>query len=151
MKNTMRVNTKMGLLVMDRTFAKKSQDIRSEEYELLQRARRDYPHYPVVVRRIKRNGQKETYAGLTYAYMEKYIRTHESAETLDVVMGEYKELRLISECHSKSRRYPVIKKWFLKKYPAIELFGMEKKEDGSTAMDDEPEFEMVMDALDKAA
>ena len=70
MKNTIRVNANKGLLVMDRTFAKNSQNIRSEEYDLLQRARRDYPYYPVVIRRIKRNSQKETYAGLTYAYME---------------------------------------------------------------------------------
>ena len=33
-------------------------------------------------------------------------------------------MRLISECHSKCHRYPVIKKWFLGKYPEIAAFGM---------------------------
>ena len=151
MKNTIRVNANKGLLVMDRTFAKNSQNIRSEEYDLLQRARRDYPYYPVVIRRIKRNSQKETYAGLTYAYMENYILTHESDGTVDKVIAEYKELRLISECHKKSRRYPVIKKWFLEKYPSIEEFGMEKKNDAFHATEDSDEFETIIPALNNAA
>ena len=150
MSNTVRVNAAKGLLVMDRTFAKKSQDVRSEEYELLQRVRRDYPGFPVVMRRIKRNTQKETYAGLTYAYMEAYIKTHEQGETYETIMAEYRELRLIAKCHAKSRRYPTIKKWFLSKYPAVAMFGMEKKEE-APATDEEPEYEPVMDALEKAS
>ena len=150
MSNTVRVNAAKGLLVMDRTFAKKSQDVRSEEYELLQRVRRDYPRFPVVVRRIKRNSQKETYAGLTYDYMEAYIEAHEEGEVYEAVMAEYRELRLIAQCHAKSRRYPTIKKWFLSKYPAVAMFGAEKKEE-APATDEEPEYEPVMDALEKAS
>ena len=150
MSNTVRVNAAKGLLVMDRIFAKKSQDVRSEEYELLQRVRRDYPRFPVVVRRIKRNSQKETYAGLTYDYMEAYIEAHEEGEVYEAVMAEYRELRLIAQCHAKSRRYPTIKKWFLSKYPAVAMFGAEKKEE-APATDEEPEYEPVMDALEKAS
>lgn len=150
MSNTVRVNAAKGLLVMDRIFAKKSQDVRSEEYELLQRVRRDYPRFPVVVRRIKRNSQKETYAGLTYAYMEAYIEAHEEGEVYEAVMAEYRELRLIAQCHAKSRRYPTIKKWFLSKYPAVAMFGAEKKEE-APATDEDPEYEPVMDALEKAS
>lgn len=151
MKNTVRVNAAKGLLVMDRTFAKKSQDVRSEEYELLQRVRRDYPNFPVVVRRIKRNSQKETYAGLTYAYMEAYIKTHEEGEAFEAVMAEYRELLLIAKCHAKSRRYPTIKKWFLKKYPAVAMFGVEKDEEVTPTTEEEPEYEPVMDAFEKAS
>lgn len=150
MKNTICVDFAKGLLVMDRTFAKKCRDIRSEEYEMLQRVRRDYPRYPAVVRRIKRNTQKETYAGLTYAYMEAYIKAHEEGEAYEAVMAEYRELRLIAQCHAKSRRYPTIKKWFLSKYPAVAMFGAEKKEE-APATDEEPEYEPVMDALKKAS
>ena len=117
MKNTLRVNHANRVLVMDRTFAKNANNVRFEEYALLQRARQDYPTYAVVTRRIRRNPNRETYAGLTYHYMENYILTHEDADTVEKVMAEYKELRLISECHSKARRYPAIKSWFLKKYP----------------------------------
>lgn len=128
MKNTICVNHEERLIVMDRTFYKNSANARFEEYAILQRARQDYPTYTPAIKRIKRNPNKETYRGLTYAYMENYIQTHEVAEVLDSVMAEYKELRLISECHGKARRYPAIKKWFLKKYPAIEQFGKEPDE-----------------------
>ena len=37
---------------------------------------------------------------------------------------EFDELLLISQCHSKGRRYPVIKNWFLDNYPEVRDFGM---------------------------
>ena len=42
------------------------------------------------------------------------------------VLDEYNHLRLISECHSKSRRYAPIKRWFLAKYPEVAEFGLLK-------------------------
>lgn len=100
----------------------------SVEYKKLQIARRDYPGFAVITMSRKVKTQRETYKGLTYTYMENYIQTHEGADTVEAVMAEYRELRLISECHGKARRYPAIKKWFLKKYPAIEQFGKEPEE-----------------------
>lgn len=97
----------------------------SVEYKKLQIARRDYSGFAVVTVSRKVKTQRETYKGLTYTYMENYIQTHEGADTVEAVMAEYWELRLVSECHGKARRYPAIKKWFLKKYPAIEQFGKE--------------------------
>ena len=51
--------------------------------------------------------------------MKYYIRTHEKKENIQTVLNELDELILISECHGKAYRYPVIKKWFLNKYPKI--------------------------------
>ena len=62
MQNTLRVNHTHRVLVMDRTFAKNANNVRFDEYALLQRARQDYPTYAVVTRRIKRNPNRETYA-----------------------------------------------------------------------------------------
>ena len=146
MKNTLRIDHKSRAIVMDRLFAKNSCNVRFKEYNLLQRVRHDYPSYEVVVRHIKRNPNKETYRGLTYAYMERYIASHANAE---VIMAEYRELRLISECHCKARRYPKIKKWFLKTYPEVELFGMEDADDASAA-DTHPKYEVVMAPLVKS-
>lgn len=125
MKNTLRINHIERKIVMDRTFAKNAEDTRSEEYAHLQNVRRDYPSYDVILRQIKKNPNKECYKGLTYDYMERYILSHEEKENMIAVLEEYRELRLISECHSKGHRYPVIKKWFLNKYPEIEMFGMD--------------------------
>lgn len=127
MKNTLRLDHEKRAIVMDRTFAKLAEDTFSPEYEHLQKVRRDYPTYRTIRKTIKKNPQKETYAGLTYGYMEDYIITHETAETRKAVLDEFAELKLISECHAKGKRYPVIKNWFLEKYPAIKEFGMEKK------------------------
>ena len=148
MKNTLRFDHDARCIVMDKTFYKNSSNIRFEEYTMLQRARQDYPTYTPVIKHIKRNPDKETYKGLTYAYMENYIQTHESADTVETVMAAYRELRLISECHGKARRYPTIKKWFLKKYPAIEQFGKEPEEQSEERTTN---YEVVMPPLEKVS
>lgn len=137
MKNVIRVDFQHGRIVMDREFAKNSTNPNSAEYKQLQRVRQDYPEYTVCTRTCKPNPEKESYKGLTYAYMEHYILTHESKDTVLEVLDEYNELRLIAECHSRSRRYPVIKRWFLAKYPEIMEFGMLKikaEDSGKPAM-----------------
>ena len=124
MKNILKVNHEEGIITMDRTFAKRAENTLSAEYTHLQSVRRDYPTYTVVRRQIKKNPNKECYKGLTYEYMENYITTHEEGENRVLVLKEFAEMRLISECHSKAHRYPVIKNWFLNKYPEIANFGM---------------------------
>ena len=129
MKNTLKLNHEKGQIVMDRTFAKKAENTMSAEYAHLQSVRRDYPNYVVIRREIKPNPNKECWKGLTYEYMENYIIGHEGDDTRDLVLKEFAEKRLISECHSKCHRYPVIKKWFLAKYPEIAKFGMPIEEE----------------------
>ena len=126
MKNTLRINHYNRTIVMDRTFAKYAANTFTEEYAHLQQVRRDYPTYQVVQRHIRTNDDKKTYKGLTYEYMEDYIMTHGTEETRLANYKEYAEKRVISECHGKAFRYPVIKSWFLAKYPEIMDFGEEK-------------------------
>ena len=135
MKNRLWIDFATNTIMMDRTFAEKCRDTRSTEYEHLQRVRQDYPQFTVQRREIKKNTNKETYAGLTYEYMERYIVTHEEGEERDAVLAEYGELRLISECHKRSRRYPTNKKWFLAKYPQIAEFGMEQDQQEEIKME----------------
>ena len=54
MKNTLKINHENRTLVMDRTFAKAASFVGSNEYNLLQDARRDYPSYQVTLRSIKK-------------------------------------------------------------------------------------------------
>ena len=124
MKNILKIDHPTKTITMDRAFAKNAENTRSEEYAHLQSVRRDYPTYTVVRRQIKSNPNKENYKGLTYAYMKRYIATHEEGEEQKAVLKEFEEKLLISECHSKCHRYPVIKKWFLEKYPEVAQFGM---------------------------
>ena len=95
----------------------------SAEYAHLQQVRRDYPTYEIIRHTIKRNAEKKTYKGLTYEYMEYYILTHGTKEERQKNFVEYNEMILISKCHGKAYSYPVIKRWFLEKYPEIAEFG----------------------------
>ena len=124
MKNTLKIDFSNKTIVMDRTFAERVKDTRSDEYLHLQTVRQDYPDYMVITRTIKRNPNKETYRGLTYEFMENYILNHGDDATVQKALAEYRELRLIAKCHGKGKGYPVIKQWFLEKYDEIEEFGM---------------------------
>ena len=124
MKNTLKINHANRTIIMDRTFAKFAANTFTEEYAHLQQVRRDYPNYQVVQRHIRTNSGKKTYKGLTYEYMEDYILTHGSKEERIVNFNDYTEMRVIAECHGKAFRYPLIKSWFLDKYPEIADFGM---------------------------
>ena len=125
MKNVLRVSHSDCTIIMDRTFAKLSENTMSAEYAHLQQVRLHYPLYQVVQRHIRKNINQEHYHGLTYRYMEDYITTHGSAEDRHT----YDEMKLISECHSKAHRYPVIKNWFLERFPEIKTFGVQQDEE----------------------
>lgn len=134
MKNILKIDHIKKELVMDRTFAKLAENTMSEEYAHLQSVRRDYPTYTVRRKEIKKNPNTEHYAGLTYKFMEDYIKNYDN-ENAKVVLAELEELRLISQCHSQCHRYPTIKKWFLQKYPEISSFkGMLSEEINSTVI-----------------
>ena len=125
MKNVLRVSHSDCTIIMDRTFAKLSENTMSAEYAHLQQVRLHYPLYQVVQRHIRKNTNQEHYHGLTYRYMEDYIDSHGTAEDRHT----YDEMRLISECHSKAHRYPVIKNWFLERFPEIKTFGVPVEEE----------------------
>ena len=109
---------------INRVFEKECQNPSSDEYETLQKVRQDYPDFLVQVRKIKRNPQKETYPGLTYEYMRDYIILTSSPEEELEAVAEFEHLLMVSKCQSKSRRYPIIKQWFLAKYPEVKEFGL---------------------------
>jgi len=124
-KNTIKVDFLNNKIIIDKTFMKNASNARSDEYTLLERTMGNHPTFPVVVREIKKNPKKESYKGLTYAYMRKYIDTVEqNEETRLAVHAEMDRMILISQCHSQTHRYPVIRKWFLDKYEEITKFGM---------------------------
>ena len=139
MKNTLRLNHAERTIVMDKTFAKFAANTMSPEYAHLQQVRQDYPLYTVVQRHIRKNIKQEHYHGLTYRYMEDYITTHGSAEDRRI----YDEMKLISECHSKGFRYPVIKSWFLERFPEIKTFGVPVTEEETETSVEAPKLALA--------
>ena len=59
-------------LEVTKTFAKAASRYGSEAYMKLRSARNDFPDFKVVVRSTAAK-KKDSFKGLTYAYMEKYI------------------------------------------------------------------------------
>jgi len=96
------------------------------EYNDLQAVRRDYPGFKVVVvaPRKATKGNKPSFKGLTYEYMESYISKHDDENSS--IMEAYMILRGISddaeEAFAESCSYFEIKTWFLNQYPAIAEF-----------------------------
>ena len=96
----------------------------TNEYRNLQAARRDYPGFEVVTVTRKVKTTRETYKGLTYAYMEKYIQLHDDEQKS--VWTEYMILRgtPINPADEIPRAYTYneMKKWFLDKFEAVAKF-----------------------------
>ena len=115
------ISSRTRSLVLTKSFAAKAAIFGTDEYKMLQEARRDYPGYKVTVGKTKE--AKNIYAGLDYDYMEKYIAAHDEEKT---IMAEYQMLRGESEeakaINARSASFLEIRSWFLRTYPAIEEF-----------------------------
>ena len=120
----MKINYKNQTIEMSKKFAKAAEKFGSDEYKQLQEARGDNPGFKVVIISRKASGQKESYKGLTYSYMENYIKTHDDEQKS--IMTEYEMLRGMSaeaqEVLAEPCSYIEMKAWFLKKFPAIAEF-----------------------------
>lgn len=86
---TITVSARTHSLVLTKSFASKAAIFGSDEYKMLQEARRDYPGYKVTVGKTKE--AKNIYAGLDYDYMEKYIKAHDDDK--QSIINEYLMLR----------------------------------------------------------
>lgn len=116
------INNKARTIEMSKKFEKAASHFGSDEYKMLQEARKDYPTYKVSVKTSTAKS-KESFKGLTYEYMEKYIAAHDENKT---IMTEYEMLRATSdeakEMNATARPYGEVKKWFLDKYPVFKEF-----------------------------
>lgn len=131
-QSPIKINFPAKCITLSKKFADAASKVGTEEYRQLQNVREDYPSFEIAVKQIKKNSNKESYQGLNYAFIEMYIQTKPNAEEQ---MAKYREMRLISECHSV--RFPAIKQWFLASYPEIKEYGKfantTEKEDASIA------------------
>ena len=112
---------------LPKAFAKASGKYGSEEYKLLMKMKKDVPNYEVIVETTRKQ-PRDNYKGLTYDYMERYIKTKANSEEL---MEEYFELRGIGTGYDEIIRkasYVQVKKWFLAKFPEINEYKQERKE-----------------------
>lgn len=128
--NSITISRTNKTIEITKKFDKLASKFGSDEYNALQEARRDYPTYKVVVASPKSGTKKNSYKGLTFEYMEKYIKSHDDEEK--TIMSEYLDLRGESdeakENLAESVSYLEIREWFLDKFPAIKKFHNDRKE-----------------------
>ena len=120
--NTMKINEKKFTIEVTKAFAQKASRVGSPEYYELLEVRHNFPKFKVVVNQTK---SKDSFKGLTYAYMEKYILAHDDEK--GSIMAIFHELRgnVVSEddeLQAESLTYGEIKMWFLDTYPEIKNF-----------------------------
>ena len=95
----------------------------SDAYKELQNARHDNPGFEIVTITRTIKTQRETYKGLTYEYMEKYIKSHDEEGT---IWREYQIYR--GKPLDPKDEIPVpytyreMREWFLDKYEAVAKF-----------------------------
>ena len=119
--NTMKINEKKFTIEVTKSFAQKASRVGSPEYYELLEVRHNFPKFKVVVNQTK---SKDSFKGLTYEYMKKYIQTHDDEKGSN--MAVFMELRGKSEeaddAQADSMSYGEIKLWFLDAYPEIKSF-----------------------------
>ena len=123
------INTAARSIELSKKFAAAAAKYGTEEYRMLQEARRDYPGYEVVEAAKKAKAAKDPYKKLDFDFMEKYILAHEDPEQKN--MKTYLDLRGKSkeaiENGAASKSLTEIRSWFLSAYPQVAQFH-EKRE-----------------------
>ena len=85
----MTINYENRTIEMTKTEAKEAGKYNSDNYNELKEIRKDFPDFRIVTKSSSR--KRDTYKGLTYAYMLNYITKH--AKEDDVRMKEFDRLR----------------------------------------------------------
>lgn len=121
--NGIKVINKNRVIEITKKFEKAASYYGTEEYVALQEIRRDYPKYRIMVKKTAKK-TKDTCKGLTYKYMELYIKNHDDEGS---IMEMYRNRRERGdEVDEKPYTYAQMKKWFLETYPEMEEFSKNK-------------------------
>ncbi len=125
------VNAKNRTIELTKKDFTKACKFGTQEYIDLQEVRKVYPNFRVVEgTRKATKSDKPSYKGLTYEYMEKYIKAHDDKD--QTIMKEYMEVRGLSdeadENLAESFTYQEMKDWFFDKFPAVADFHQKRAE-----------------------
>ena len=119
-KMNIRVNDEMGTIEITKAFANDAKYYGTEAYRTLQNVRHDYPGYRIEVKAVAK--KVDYLKGLTFDFMEKYIRNNSNEEMLAAFFqlcgkteeGEEQEL-------AAAATYGQIKSWFLMQFPELNV------------------------------
>lgn len=121
-KNPIKIDRSTGKIIVNKDFLRKADYFNTAEYYQLEEVRKAYPLYTVEARTIKTKDDKENYRGLTYKYMEAYIKRFKPE-----LQEEFETMCIRAGCHSI--RYAHLKGWFLKACPEVNSFEIERSKE----------------------
>lgn len=122
----MKINHENYIIEMSKKEAKCAGIYDSETYKLLMNICKDFPTYKVIVKEsAKRTTKtKHCYKGLTFKYMETYIKNH-SQEDTSILMEFYKRTARsdkTQDAYPNAESYFDITSWFFHLYPEIKNY-----------------------------
>ena len=119
---TMTINYEKKTIEMTKAEAKEAGNPTSAKFEELMKLRSIFPDFAIIVKTT--SVKRDTYKGLDYDFMKKYIEDHDNSDTN---LKEFYTLRGMNEDGERDvlieeHSYGEIKMWFLSTYPEIEKF-----------------------------
>ena len=119
---TMTINYEMKKIEMTKAESKEAGNPTSEKFNELMKLRSIFPDFAIIVKTT--SVKRDTYKGLDYDFMKKYIEDHDNSDTN---LKEFYALRGMNEDGERDvlieeHSYGEIKMWFLSTYPEIEKF-----------------------------
>jgi len=125
--NPMKINHQTKTLELSKSFSKKASMYGSEEYNTLTAAKNDYPSYKILITASARRKAKDSHKGLSYEYMEQYIKKQENHEKklneFYILTAKNVDKETVTPAH-----YTTVKKWFLQEFPEIREFQNKRDE-----------------------
>lgn len=118
MKN-ITLNYRKHTIEITKSFEKKASKYNSDEYRMLSKVRRENPDFRVVIVAGSK-GRADTYKGLTYDYMKKYMEMKEDKEGLEM-LSQIRKQKDDELSFEKTQSFLKTRKWFLEKYPELKV------------------------------
>ena len=118
MKN-ITLNYRKHTIEITKSFEKKASKYNSDEYRMLSKVRRENPDFRVVIVAGSK-GRADTYKGLTYDYMKKYMEMKEDKEGLEI-LSQIRKQKDDELSFEKTQSFLKTRKWFLEKYPELKV------------------------------
>lgn len=111
------INERSKTLEITKKFASMASRFGSDEYMELKAARSEFPTFKVVTKTTSRKS-KDSFKGLTYEFMENYIKSRSNSE---IIIKEYNQMREIGKSVAAVKAYAQIKKGFFVRQTRFDL------------------------------
>ena len=115
------INRAKRTIEITKKFDNASKRYGTDEYDILQNIRREYPNFKITV--IKRNTKKDIYKGLTPKKIKDFIIRHDDDEKS--MMKAYNEFIGVFDGNFSAETKKSIKdirEWFLEQFPDVKAY-----------------------------